>query len=78
MSNLLDISVFPNPSADNITIIIPQKAIIEILNIEGQIIETIKNDEIKTTIDLKNLSCGVYIIRVITDKGIATRKLIKQ
>lgn len=50
LSNSLNISVFPNPLTDNITIIIPclagrqaQKAIIEILNIEGQIIKTINN-----------------------------------
>lgn len=77
-SVITGISVFPNPSTDNITIVIPEKATIEILNIEGQIIKTIYNNGKETTIDLRNLSSGVYILKIKTDKGIAIQKFIKQ
>jgi 3',5'-cyclic AMP phosphodiesterase CpdA len=78
LSNSIKISVFPNPAIDKLTIECNQKATIEILNIEGQIIKTINNVGIKTTIDLVDLSRGVYIIKAKTDKAITVKKFIKQ
>ncbi len=73
-----NILVFPNPTKDKITIFIPEKSTIEILNINGQIIKTIESDNKQTTIDLNNLSSGVYIVKVKTDKEIVTKKIIKE
>ena len=70
--------VFPNPATDNITIETPQKSEIEILNIQGQIIKTAKSDGKETTIDLRNLSSGVYIIKAKTERGVAVKKFIKE
>ncbi len=78
LNNALNMSVFPNPATDKLTIECNQNAKLEILSIEGQIIKTINNVGLKTTIDLVNLSKGVYIIKVKTDKGIAIRKFIKR
>lgn len=72
------IVVYPNPTTDNLTIETPDKSTIEILNIEGQIVKTIFSDSKTTSIDLSNLSSGVYIVTVKTDKGIAIKKFIKQ
>jgi hypothetical protein len=74
----LSISIFPNPSIDNINIIITQKATIEMLNIEGQIIKTLQSNGNIETIDVENLSSGIYILRVMTDREIVTTKFIKQ
>jgi len=70
--------LFPNPTTDNLTIETPQKATIEILNIEGQIIKTINTADKQTTIDLRNLSSGVYIIKAKTERGVAVKKFIKE
>jgi hypothetical protein len=78
LSDPLNISLFPNPSTDEITIIIPEKSIIEISNIEGQIIKIIKRAEKQTTINVSNLSGGVYIIKAKTEKGVAVKKFIKE
>ena len=78
LSNVLKISVFPNPATDQIVIECNQKATVEILTIEGQIIKTIQSTGIKTTIDLVNLSGGVYVIKAKTDRGITVKKFIKQ
>jgi photosystem II stability/assembly factor-like uncharacterized protein len=78
LSNSLDVSVFPNPVTDKITIIIPDKATIEISNINGQIIKTINHDSGETSFDIRDLSSGVYIIRAKTEKEIVTKKFIKQ
>jgi hypothetical protein len=72
------INIFPNPTNDNLTIETTQKATIEILNIQGQIIKTAKSDGKETTIDLRNLSSGVYIIKAKTERGVAVKKFIKE
>jgi hypothetical protein len=74
----LRINIFPNPIVDILTIETPYKATIEILNIEGQIIKTINTAEKKTSIDVSNLSSGVYIIKAKTEKGVAVKKFIKE
>ena len=71
LSNSLTTSVFPNPATNNLTIEIPQKATIEILNIEGQIIKSISADlpagkqgENHTTIDISGFASGMYFVKV--------------
>lgn len=73
-----NIFISPNPVTNNLTIEVPLKATIEILNYAGQDILTINNDGKVLTIELRNLPSGIYFIRVKTDKGIITKKFIKE
>jgi hypothetical protein len=77
-SNSESINVYPNPTSDNLTIETPQKATIEIINIQGQIIKTLQTTDNKTSVDVSALSGGVYIIKLITGEGSVVRKFIKQ
>lgn len=70
--------IYPNPAADNITIIYPKKATIEIINIEGQILKTINTESTKTTINLENLPGGVYIIKATSGRGVVIKKFVKE
>jgi len=72
------ISVFPNPVTDILNIEAPQKADIVIINIEGQIIKTISNISGVISLNFSGLTDGVYILKVITDKEIITKKIFKQ
>ncbi len=72
------ISVFPNPVADNLTVVTHPKSEIKILNIEGQIIKTIYTSDKETTIDLKDLPSGVYIIKATDNKGVSMRRFVKK
>ncbi|MCX6258132.1 MAG: T9SS type A sorting domain-containing protein [Bacteroidia bacterium] len=76
--NLLDISVYPNPAKENIEIKAPSQVVIRIFNIQGQMIKAIHNDIIKISVNVSDLPGGVYIIKVLTDKGVAVRKFIKE
>jgi hypothetical protein len=78
VNNSLNITVFPNPAKDKLTIGCTQKSEIEILNLEGQILKKLTSDGIHTTVDLANLSAGIYIIKVKTEEGITVKKFIKQ
>jgi hypothetical protein len=73
-----DIIIYPNPATETMTIEALQKAVIEIMNIEGQRIKTINDVGTKMTIDIGDLSNGVYIIKATTDKGVAVKKFIKE
>lgn len=73
-----NVIMFPNPADDKITIVISKKATLEISNINGQIIKTINNDSGETSIDIRDFSSGIYIVRVMTDKEIVTKKFIKE
>jgi len=73
-----NISVYPNPSNNKITIDTEEEAEIEISIIEGKIIKRLKTKDNKTDIDISDFASGIYIIRAQTDKGIMTKKFIKE
>ncbi|CAM3291992.1 T9SS type A sorting domain-containing protein [Flavobacterium longum] len=70
-----DFVVYPNPAKH--TISIQSDATIEsvaIYNTLGQLVKTANG---QTTIDVSELSAGSYLIQIVSDKGKATKKLIK-
>lgn len=78
LGTTIQFAIYPNPAKDNITIVLPEKATIEILNVEGQIVKTASYVGLKLKIDLENLPGGVYLVRAMTDKAIVTKTFIKQ
>lgn len=74
----ISVELYPNPVSTNITIVVPVQSIIEISNIEGQIIKKAILDSGKTSIDVGDLSSGIYILKATTDKEIITKKIIKE
>lgn len=73
-----DIDIYPNPATNNITIKAPQKSTIEILNIQRQLLKSLIACGDKTKVNVSVLPCGVYFIKVKTDKGIWIKKFIKE
>lgn len=75
------VSVFPNPIKENFQIISIQNEIsgYEIFNSNGQLIEKRNFNKLLDTIDVSsnNLGNGMYYIRIITPKGILTKKILK-
>ena len=82
------VKIYPNPANDNLTIETPPKSTIEISNIQGQLIKTLAVSGNKTNIDhvgwssyvvdVSALPCGVYVVQVKTEKGIAVKKFVKE
>lgn len=69
--------IYPNPAINNLSIEVLPKSEIEILNIEGQIIKSMKIIDNYKNIDISSFSTGVYIIKAKTEKGISIKKFIK-
>jgi hypothetical protein len=72
------LNIFPNPANGVLYIDIGEKANLEILNIQGQIVYSKSLTEKVNNLDISNLRSGVYTLRIKTGRGIAIRKLIKQ
>ena len=72
------ISIFPNPSSDNIQLQIHKEIKIEkieLLDISGRLIRSYLYDF--QVLDINYLPEGLYYIKIGTDKGIISKKLIK-
>ncbi|WP_338761611.1 T9SS type A sorting domain-containing protein [Bernardetia sp. ABR2-2B] len=71
-----DLLVYPNPVKDVVKIKSSDKILsIEVLNVQGQTISSTKNSN---SIQLKNVAKGMYLLKITTDKGIQTKRIIKE
>jgi hypothetical protein len=51
---------------------------IEILNIEGQLVKKLNTEKGNTTIDISDLTKGMYILKSKSADGIEIKKFIKE
>jgi hypothetical protein len=71
--------VYPNPAHETVTVSTTMNAQkVEILNYLGQVIYSHNVNSNNFTLNVANYADGVYFIRLTSDEGIATQKLIKQ
>ncbi len=75
-----DIEIYPNPTINEITIESVDSKIISvsIFDINGKFINQLSDSENKQNIDLKSFDSGVYILKIVTEKGIVTKQFVKQ
>ena len=73
------ISVYPNPVNDKLTIE-AEEAInsIEIYNIAGALVYSLKDRSNKSEIQMGNLPAGTYLIRLTTDNTVTVRRFVKE
>jgi hypothetical protein len=75
----LSLEVFPNPFAENITIVTSNEVnAVQIFNAFGELVETIEIKDGTAELHLGNLTNGIYLIQVRTANGVATKTVIKQ
>ena len=72
-----NITVYPNPTKDELKIESGELKVesIEIADITGK---TIQQFSSVTTINVSHLSSGIYFVKIKTDKGELTKKIIKE
>jgi hypothetical protein len=72
-------TIFPNPASNFISVVCSTMInSIQMLNSVGQIVYNASVNDDKTTVDISNLSAGYYFIRVITNEGVNTTKVVIQ
>ena len=73
-------SVYPNPATSEITIETSKLCTaihLTIMTVDGQKIITRQITEPKTQLDISNLPCGVYCVRVTENMNVTMGKFVK-
>ncbi len=68
---------YPNPVNGQLNIESETEADISIINMNGRVVLNIEN-VLQETIDTGNLPKGMYMMKVITDKGVSVHKFVKE
>lgn len=79
--NLNNISIYPNPSKNQLTIdseIYNSEMKIEIFNTLGQEVYNTTLNNSKTTIDISQLSSNVYLMKIISGSSFTYKKFVKE
>jgi len=73
-------AIYPNPTKDVVTIVLPtaENTFISIYSMNGQLVKQLETSLSYTDIDLKELSQGIYILKLQTANGIGTYKIVKE
>ncbi len=74
-------SVYPNPTKDLINISNDGASIntIEISDLNGRVVKTVSvADSTNVQVTTSDLSIGVYMMKIVSDKGTTTKKIIKE
>ncbi len=76
-----NISTYPNPAKNVINISNGLNAVIEsveLTDLNGRVVKTQAINATEGQVSISDLSAGVYMMKVSTDKGVATKKVVKQ
>lgn len=75
-------SVFPNPSTNNITITSSNSSTIngiEMVDINGRTVKSLKLDNLTSTdVNISDLSQGIYVVKISSENGSVSQKVVKQ
>lgn len=67
--------IYPNPSTDYLTVVCEGMSQIEVFSIEGRLVKEIKTNGSQCLIE--GLDNGVYFVRVVSEKGVMTNRIVK-
>ena len=72
----LKLNVYPNPAKDAVHIEAAQPIQkVQLMNVNGVILEDRKTGSTRVELNLEGYSKGIYVVRIVTDEGVATRKI---
>jgi hypothetical protein len=78
LNQTIDVDVFPNPSKNKLHVHVTDAKILSVtlytLNGQSKTVELSNS----TSIDLSEEKSGMYFLQIVTDKGIATKRIIKE
>ena len=74
ISELDDITVYPNPTAGDLTVDAEDIVSIEVIDMNGRRVATYTTKQF----DISNLAAGNYVLRIVTDRGTAIRRVVKK
>lgn len=73
----LDFSVYPNPTTHKITVSLSEEASYSLISVNGQVVEKGQLQMGESSLNIANISKGLYFLQVNTSERISTKKIIK-
>ena len=71
--------LMPNPAGDRVTLLSSfRMRKVELFNMEGKRVACHEANGLSTILDLSGYASGTYIVRIITQSGVTTKRLIKK
>ena len=72
----LKLNVYPNPAKDVVCIEAAQPIQnVQLMGINGVLLEDRKTNSNKVELNLEGYSKGIYVVRIVTEEGVATKKI---
>ncbi|OFY27121.1 MAG: hypothetical protein A2X01_11645 [Bacteroidetes bacterium GWF2_35_48] len=73
-----NVFIYPNPASDKAFVNAPLNSCIEILDLQGRILQKAHPVNTKATIDLTEINSGIYFVKVISENKVSIIKIIKE
>lgn len=77
----LDFALYPNPSSNNINIQLPtgvSKAEVNLFDISGRLVKSATVTSSSQLVDVKDLSSGVYVLKIQSEGKVGAKQFIKE
>lgn len=71
----MNINVYPNPAESLVNVTAEGLKNVELIDMMGRVISRNESSEAMMTIDLSNLTSGIYFLRITTEAGVTTQRL---
>lgn len=74
------VSIYPNPSSEQLFIELTdyKNIVAEILNVQGQLLQSVPLQSTVTTIPIYDLTSGIYFVKIRSSEGMIVKKIIKE
>lgn len=74
------VSIYPNPTTSDVTLDLSglNARTVELFSMSGQLLNSVIPTENVMTLSLNQYAAGVYFVRIHTDNGITTQKIVKK
>lgn len=75
LEETLDVSIFPNPASTEFLLSIDESVELEMMDVQGRVVLE-QNVGAGDAVDVSFIASGMYFVKIQTDKGIATKKIV--
>ena len=74
------VSIYPNPTSGNVTLDLSglNAKTVELFSMNGQLLNTVVPTDETMTLSLSQYAAGIYFVRIHSDNGVTTQKIVKK
>ena len=75
-----NVSIYPNPTSGNVTLDLSglNARTVELFSMNGQLLNSMVPTTETMTLSLSQYANGIYFVRIYSDKGVTTQKIVKK